>query len=182
MRDAKVVALVTGLGVLMLGAAVVDTLRDRNHWPPEDLSDLAAGCPMVGTWGAKKFKQAPAHEGKAPHPLVVFVGGGSEPMEGWRPAPDQVQLIACADPQSTKTQRTTCHFDMPTEADVPVYDRPHTVRVTEARTGREVRTVTIQPSIAWTCPNWAELPNVGAELIVEPGAAEYQAALADLVG
>lgn len=106
---------------------------------PERLTDLARLC-----WRQDRpFERAAAYQGAGPHPLVFFREGAGRPElattgDGGRPAPDQVELVACSHPAGRVSNKPirVCLYrgGLRTES----YQGRHRLDVYEARTGRRV--------------------------------------------
>ncbi|GAA1844024.1 hypothetical protein [Actinomadura bangladeshensis] len=107
---------------------------------PERLRDLARLC-----WRQDRpFERAAEHGGTGPHPLVLFRDGigSSEPVtagrDGKRPAPDEVQLVACSYEAGRVSDEPiqVCPYEGGLR--VETYQGRHRLDVYEARTGRRV--------------------------------------------
>ncbi|XRQ02876.1 hypothetical protein ACN3XK_40535 [Actinomadura welshii] len=107
---------------------------------PESLQDLARLC-----WRQDRpYERAASYEGTGPHPLVFFREGAGPPelavsgADGRRPAPDEVQLVACSYPAGRVSgdplKQCLYRGGLRTET----FQGRHRLDVYEASTGRRV--------------------------------------------
>ncbi|SFN21751.1 hypothetical protein [Actinomadura madurae] len=152
---------------------------------PEHLKDLARLCSRQD----RPYERAAAYSGSGSHPLVFFredparpalvtAGGGRA-----RPAPDEVQLVACGSPAGrvSGTPIQVCRYEGGFR--LGTYQGRHSLDVFEARTGRRVgRQVLTGTDSVGACPGfqlvWGSREQYPlSEVDTSPTQAQYDAAL-----
>lgn len=107
---------------------------------PEHLQDLARLCFRQD----RPYERAAPYAGAGPHPVVFFRDDPTRPAlvtegdGGERPAPDEVQLVACSNPAGrvSSTPIQVCRYEGGLRLES--YQGRHSLDVFEARTGRKV--------------------------------------------
>ncbi|NIK58224.1 hypothetical protein [Kribbella shirazensis] len=119
---------------------LVDWFRGRLPGESYDLDPACAG---------KVYDDAAPYTGAAPHPVVAFSENEAGvldfewPLITERPVTDDVQLVACARLASEEPSGPTCGYHAPA-MQVPIVVATYQVTVYELRTGRAMRTFTLQ--------------------------------------
>jgi hypothetical protein len=142
------------------------------------------------------YTRAAAHQGGGPHPIEVFEsspgqgGSSSKPIyvpvlfglhqsRAWRPAPVDVQLVACSERSGDGSRSgTTCSYSGGSGA--PFYHATYDLKVYEARTGRQVASATVTPTND-RCPAFALVKTSDPKVFNRPDPEDYAAALAGAV-
>ena len=189
MSTRRVVA--TGVVLIALaagGIVAVDWFRNRLPGDPWELDKACSG---------KTYAKGAAYQGTAPHPVAIFMTSPAGFLEhttlyppkgaAWRPSdPDEtsdVQLVVCATLAAEVPTGETCGYGpggIVASTAVPMSQATYQVRVLEVRTGRELRSVSVQGEDA-ECPSAIATNPSPERLLSEPTFAQWQQVLGDLV-
>lgn len=139
-------ALVLGFAAAPMVVDVVGDVLDGDR--PDELSDLAAVC------DGETYADSAPYDGPGPHPVMVFSEAGYEDYFSGLPSgrgPDAVQLVACGR-QVGRTPITSCDYQG--GYTVELQQGHFRVEIYEVRTGRPVRTLTVDGDANTTCDEW----------------------------
>ncbi|MEV4757684.1 hypothetical protein AB0J86_21580 [Micromonospora sp. NPDC049559] len=141
----------TGSAAPEAGGESVQQGPQASEYPPTNTSDLDSLCEE-----STFFPQLPKRAGKAPHPVVLLVGGesGGRYQDGtyyfdeglsssveqtWAAEnPGKVQLVACLDRVRTGSTIRSCKYDDPRPETLTLLRADWHLRVYEAATGRKL--------------------------------------------